>query len=231
MNNNNRNNGFNGNYNSGCNNGFDPNNNNDFNNYYEYKRDPNVPYQIYRQHPDARIATKKDGLPAMITATILLIVFGIISGMLIFYAKTKEQETERIIGYNVTVEGTVTDTWTKRVSSGKSTTTKHYAKYRYLYNYSIYFGTTEIGSGSLVENQKVTVYVDPNNPSDSRIFHENNVSFYAILAAALITGPFALFWIIMLVKFIHCCQGRMVIYRQTYGNNKKNSKKIWKKIK
>jgi len=234
-NNNGYNNGFNGDYNnSGYNNGFNDNYNNNgynngFNNYDNIKRDPNIPIEIYREHPDARMATKKDGMVVLIIATLMVVVLGVLSAFMIIFVYNQAAETERIIGYNVTVEGTVTDTWTKRTSSRKSTTTHYYASYRYFYNNSGYFGTTKMSRGSLVEGQKITVYVDPNDPSSSRVFHEGNAAFFAILVSVFAFVPFAACWVIALIKCIQCCQGRIVIYNRT--GMKKGGKKVWKKIK
>ncbi len=222
---NNYNNNFNGN-NGNYNNGFDGYyNNNNFNNLSENTRNPNVPYEIYREYPDARIATKKDGKTELIISTIICILVFLIFGFLMFQSWLSISETDRIMNCNVTVEGTVTNTWSSLRSSGKSKRTVYFATYKYTYNNTEYKGTVETGISRYHKGYTVTVYVDPDKPYDSRLFRESKLIEYLYL---IIMAPFVIFWFFALRKYILCCKGRMVIYKRKSTNGYRT---VWKKIK
>ena len=222
------NNGYNENYNTAN------NNIGKYNNYVTYNnnrqnngvRDPGIPFEIYREHPEARLATKKDGRIPLVISSIICFVLLIIMGFTVFFTEQSRAETEKIMNYNETVDGVVMKTWKSNISTSNSKKGSYYASYMYTYNNKIYLGTTKINQGSLSKNQKVKVYVDPNNPSDSRLFHENVLWMYLIL---LSTIPFVLIWIFTLRRYYLCCRGRIVIYK-VYSTNWPTGKTAWKKI-
>ena len=168
------NNGYNNNFgNDYNNNGYNNNYGNNYNN--SGKSDPNIPDYIYAAHPDARIATKKDGKTELIISTIICILVFLIFGFLMFQSWLSISETDRIMNCNVTVEGTVTNTWSSLRSSGKSKRTVYFATYKYTYNNTEYKGTVETGISRYHKGYSVTVYVDPDKPYDSRLFRESNL--------------------------------------------------------
>ena len=218
------NNGYNNNFgNDYNNNGYNNNYGNNYNN--SGKSDPNIPDYIYAAHPDARIATKKDGKTELIISTIICILVFLIFGFLMFQSWLSISETDRIMNCNVTVEGTVTNTWSSLRSSGKSKRTVYFATYKYTYNNTEYKGTVETGISRYHKGYSVTVYVDPDKPYDSRLFRESNLIQYFYL---IIMAPFVIFWFFALRKYILCCKGRMVIYKRKSTNGYRT---VWKKIK
>ncbi len=192
------------------------------------RRNTDIPAEISRRHPDARIATKKDFMPRLIVSTIIFIIIFAVCGLLFFRQETSRAETERIMNQNVTVDGVVTKTWKHTRNISKSVSTTHYASYRYFYNRKLYTGTTIMSAGSLSKDQTVTVYIDPDEPSNSRLFHESIFPEIMIAAIIIICIVYFLF---LLNKCRLCFQGRMVIYKQKRPNRENDFKTVWKKIK
>ena len=191
------------------------------------KREPEIPGEISRRHPDARIATPKDFLPRLIVSAVIFIMIFAVCGMLFFKQEASRAETERIMSCQVTVEGVVTKTWEQKHRTVGSVSTTHYASYRYFYNRKMYTGKTKMSVGSMSKDQTITVYIDPDKPSDSRVFHES------IWPQIIIAGVFvlcAVYWLFMLNKCRLCFQKRMVIYREKRAGKKNDYKTVWKKI-
>ncbi len=191
-------------------------------------RRTDVPVEILREHPDARIATTKDGMIVLVVSTLILLVFAAIFGFFVYLAETSRAETERIISCNVTVDGTVTKTWSETHRSRKTTRTNYYASYTYVYEDQMYSGKTSMRAGQLREDQTITVYVDPASPSKSRLFREENITAFLIL---IMLVPLVVIWIFMLRHFILCAQGRIVTYKYSYSTgSSKGSKTVWRKF-
>ena len=116
------NNGYNENYNTAN------NNIGKYNNYVTYNnngqnngvRDPGIPFEIYREHPEARLATKKDGRIPLVISSIICFVLLIIMGFTVFFTEQSRAETERIMNYNETVDGVVMKTWKSNISTSNS---------------------------------------------------------------------------------------------------------------
>ena len=177
--------------------------------------DPNLPPAISRKYPDARLGTKKDALGEFLLGTLFI---GFLVGLIIVcmvVAENKKAETERIMSYNVTVQGLVTDTWTEKHSSGKTTKTYHYASYSYFYEGRTYYGKLKINAGQLETGKRVTVYVDPTNPSDSRLFAEPAGT---TLWLTVLMVPEIVYWIFLIRHCLMICQGRMAKYH-IYSRN------------
>ena len=76
--------GYNNNFgNDYNNNGYNNNYGNNYNN--SGKSDPNIPDYIYAAHPDARMATKKDGIRQLVIVSIVSFIVLILCGALFFY--------------------------------------------------------------------------------------------------------------------------------------------------
>ena len=239
-----RNNGYPQGYDPARNNGYPQGYNNYQNNVYGYyqqngypgtkwnepyygRRDPRIPEKIFREHPDARIATKKEGLRAFILSSLVFGVMILVFGISLVLGVMTIAETNRIINCNETVEGVVTKTWKSTKSNYKSSKISYYASYEYTYHNKTYVGKTKMRAGQLSAEEKITVYVDPNNPSDSRVFPVD-ANFIYLLPLMLV--PFIIFWCIMFREYRLCRQGRIVIYKSYYSKNGSFGKTIWKKI-
>ena len=216
------NNGYNNNFgNDYNNNGYNNNYGNNYNN--SGKSDPNIPDYIYAAHPDARMATKKDGIRQLVIVSIVSFIVLILCGALFFYTLSSMMETERIMGNNVTVQGVVTRTWKTR-SGGRHKTTTYHASYRYTYNDEEYTGTTRCSSGTY-KGEILTIYIDPERPWVSRTSHENVFPLF-IIAGGVIVLVILIFNSVKTYKL--CCKGRMVIYKRKSTNGYRT---VWKKIK
>lgn len=163
---------------------------------------PEAPQQNSRKHHDKKKTEKPKGKTTVKSFTIGTIVCFLalcIFGGLFVYLEYSKHEADRIIDYNVTTEGTVTKTWTQRSSSYKSNRTYYYASYNYKYKDGTYNGTEKMNDDLLREGQTVTVYVDPEKPSDSRLFREFPLTPYVALLGF---APFGIYWVIDLQMFL-----------------------------
>ena len=219
----------NGNYTNGFNNNPDGAYNNEYNNSLDSYgvKDPRIPDEIYNEHPDAKIVTKRSGIMTLIVTTLICFSVCAIFVFLFFYSDSIRAETDRIIDCDVTVEGVITDTWKRHTSTYKSTKTTYYASYDYFYNDSKYTGETQIQAGRFSIGDTVTVYVDPENPSDSRLFRDNMFLPYSILLGVI---PFITIWILMIGYCHSCIKGRMVKYKAPSTRNSYSYKTVYKKI-
>lgn len=124
-------------------------------------------------HHHSRAYTN-DPIKFGIMSGLLLIVFSALIILMSFSTLSKDQ---KIISKNVTVTGELSRVWTKQVKKVQQsskinrtskTVTEYYADARYSYNNEYYickdlsFGTKRVRVGD-----SITLYVDPDNPSQA----------------------------------------------------------------
>ncbi len=189
-------------------------------NYHGDRGNPDIPDYIYAAHPDAEFVPPDSGMVTLVATTLFsLIVIGI-SVIFFIMGMYEAKETEEFFAHAVEVPGYVHNSWESIRGSGKTRHSVLMVTYAYEYDGFEYSDTAELGSlearslGLIkrpFKNKPLTIYVNPDLPSQSRLLHTSPYLHYLWLSGVLL-GFFA--WIAALHQHIMYKSGRVIRYKK-----------------
>lgn len=190
-----------------------------------------IPYKIYSLHPDARLATRKDGMNELISNTVFATLILLVCGIFFAINFYKYKENEKILTSGNIVTGVINNSWTSTRGVGNRSREVRYTTYTYTYNGIEYTDTKEMSSGladslrgadGKLKGQSITVYVNPDDPSDTRIEEYGKIVLYLWSGGIVI----AIIGYLMGIKdYLLAVSGHAVVY-----NDEKKGRKVWKII-